>query len=124
MCLGNGGCGKGLVALQSLSTIKKGTRPFNFQSNEPFLEFLRQQIALSKFLSDAFRENTRYGRGEGIHPAITLNLESALKLLISNPMSPLRSLYDHSFYINLICPQGITWNPRLEGSGGLLSSKT
>jgi hypothetical protein len=25
-----------LVALQSLSTIKKGTSPFNFQPNEPF----------------------------------------------------------------------------------------
>jgi hypothetical protein len=29
----------GLVALHSLSTIKKGTNPFNFQSNEPFLSF-------------------------------------------------------------------------------------
>jgi hypothetical protein len=34
----------GLVALQSLSTIKKGTSPLNFQSNEPFLKFLRQRF--------------------------------------------------------------------------------
>ena len=30
----------GLVALQSLSTIKKGTSHFNVQSNEPFSKFL------------------------------------------------------------------------------------
>ena len=40
--LGNGGCGRGLVALQSLLTIKKGISPFNFQSNVPFLNFLRE----------------------------------------------------------------------------------
>jgi hypothetical protein len=28
-----------LVAPESLSTIKKDTKPFNFQSNEPFLGF-------------------------------------------------------------------------------------
>jgi hypothetical protein len=27
----------GLIALQSLSTIKKGTSPLNFQSNDSFL---------------------------------------------------------------------------------------
>ena len=32
----------GLVALKSLSTIKKGSRPLNFQSNEPFFKFLRE----------------------------------------------------------------------------------
>jgi hypothetical protein len=31
-----------LVALLSLSTIKKGTSHFNSQSNEPFLKFLQQ----------------------------------------------------------------------------------
>ena len=55
------GVGGGLVALISLSTIKEGTSPLNFQSNETFLEFLRQQIAMSKFLSDTYRENTRRG---------------------------------------------------------------
>ena len=30
----------GLVALLSLSTIKKGTSHFNFQSSEPFSKFL------------------------------------------------------------------------------------
>ena len=33
-----------LVAFQSLLTIKKGTSHFNFQSNEPFLKFLRQRV--------------------------------------------------------------------------------
>ena len=55
------GVGGGLATLQSLWAIKKGTSPFNFLSNELFLKFLRQQIAISKFLSGAFRENMRYG---------------------------------------------------------------
>ena len=33
---GKGGVRGGFVALKSLSTIKKGTSPLNFQSNEPF----------------------------------------------------------------------------------------
>jgi hypothetical protein len=33
-----------LVAFQSLSTIKKGTNHFSFQSNDPFLKFLRQHF--------------------------------------------------------------------------------
>ena len=35
----------------------------------------------------------------GIHPPITLNLKIALELRIINPISPLRSLYDHPFYM-------------------------
>ena len=38
-------------------------------------------------------------------------------------MSLLRSLYDYSFYINLICPQGITYNPCPEGCGGIVILK-
>ena len=34
--------GGGLVALLSLSTIKKGTSPFYFHPNKPFSRFLRQ----------------------------------------------------------------------------------
>jgi hypothetical protein len=34
----------GLDAFQSLSTVKKGASHFNFESNEPFLKFLRQRI--------------------------------------------------------------------------------
>ena len=42
---GNDACGGGgAVALESLSTIKKGTVPLNFQLNEPFLKFLRQRL--------------------------------------------------------------------------------
>ena len=33
-----------LVAIQSLSTIKKGTSRSNFQLNEPFSKFLRQLL--------------------------------------------------------------------------------
>jgi hypothetical protein len=40
---GNDGRG-GLVTLQSLSTIKKGTSHSDFQSNEPFSNFLRQLL--------------------------------------------------------------------------------
>ena len=53
------GVGVGLVALQSLLTYKKDTSLFNFQSNGPFSKFLQQQMAISKFLSDVFWENTR-----------------------------------------------------------------
>ena len=41
---GNEGHGRGLVTFQSLSTIKKGTSHSNFQSNEPFLKFIRQGV--------------------------------------------------------------------------------
>jgi len=40
----------GLVALQSLSTIKNGTNPFNFQSNEPVLKFLRQRLLQKPYM--------------------------------------------------------------------------
>jgi predicted transcriptional regulator len=33
-----------LIAFQSLSTIKKGTSPLNFQSNESFAKFLTPSI--------------------------------------------------------------------------------
>ena len=35
------GVGGGLVALQLFLTNIKGTRPFSFKLNEPFLKFLR-----------------------------------------------------------------------------------
>ena len=47
----------------------EGASPFNFKPNEPFLKFLRQQLAITKFLPDALWENTRYV-GRGIHPPI------------------------------------------------------
>ena len=42
------GMGGGLVTLQPLLINKNGTSPFNFQSNEPFSKFLRQQMAIKK----------------------------------------------------------------------------
>ena len=87
------GVGGGLVALQSFSTTKKDTNPFNVQSNELFLKFSRQQTAILKFLSDTFWENTRLG---GMHPPITLNLKKGTKIsnYQSNYPPPLQSLYD------------------------------
>ena len=52
-----------LAALQSLFTFQKSTSIFNLQSNELFLKFPRQQMAISKFLSDEFQENPRCGGG-------------------------------------------------------------
>ena len=59
------GMGEGLAALQSLLHIKKSTSPFNYQSNDLFPKFLRQQVAISKFLSGAFRENAEVLGGRG-----------------------------------------------------------
>ena len=42
----------------------------------------------------------------------------ALKLLFRNPTSSLQSLYDYPFYVNLICPQGITYSLALRDVGG------
>ena len=83
------------------------------------LQFLPQQMAISIFLSDAFWENLRSvcgggGRGLSILPSFWIS-ERAQKLLISNPISPLRCLYDHPFYINLILPQDIPYNLCSEG---------
>ena len=40
------GLERGLVALQSLLKVTKGTGPFDFQSNELFSKFLRQKMAI------------------------------------------------------------------------------
>ena len=52
---GNDGRG-GLVALQSLSTIKKGTSHSNFQLNEPFSKFLRR---LLRYALPGYGEKTK-----------------------------------------------------------------
>ena len=51
-------------------------------------------------------------------------LKRALAISISNQMSPFWSFYDNTFYKNIICPQGITYNPCPEGCGRVSSSKT
>jgi len=63
-------------------------------------------------------------RGVGeIYPPITLNLKNGTKIIISNLMSPVRNLYDCSFYINLKCSMGMS--PCPEGCReGLVPSKT
>ena len=106
----NGGSGKGLFAFQLLSTMKKGTSPFKFQSDEPFFTFLRQQMAISKFnLTRLGKVRGAGGRGSTL-PSLWISVR-ALNALIRNLINPLRSLYDHPFYINLICPQGLIYNP-------------
>ena len=47
---GNDGRG-GLVALQSLSTIKNGTSPLNSQSNEPFFEVSTTTPSLKPYMA-------------------------------------------------------------------------
>ena len=108
--------GEELVALQSFLTIINGSSHFIVQTNELFSNFLRQQTAISKFLLDAFLENTRsvWGISTLLSPWIS---KRVLKLLIINPMSPILILYDHPFYINLIYPQGIADNPCPKGYG-------
>jgi len=113
---------EGLDTLRSLLTIKKGTGPFNFQPNELFLKFQRQQIAISNLKSDAFWENMSW-EGEVSTLRSLWILEKALELLITDPMCPRQRWYDHPFYIYLICPQGITYNSYPEACGGLSSSK-
>ena len=70
-------------------------------------------MTFSKVLADAFQENTRYG-GISTLPSLWIS-KRALKFLIRNSISSLRRLCNHSFYINLKHPQGITYNPCPEG---------
>jgi len=84
------GVGGGLVAHQWFSTIKKGTSPFSFQSNDLFPMFQRHQMAFSKFLSDALRENMRYVRGIGYTLLSLWILKRTRELLITNPMNPFK----------------------------------
>ena len=65
--------GGGFFTLHSLFTTKKDTGPFNFQSNELFSQFLRQKMAVTKFLLYGFLENKRCG-GMLIHPPVPQNL--------------------------------------------------
>ena len=107
--------GEGLVALQSLLTAKKGS--FNFLASEHYLKFLRRQVAISQFLSDAFRSNTRWGGG--IRLPIAFKLKKVLENLSTNPMRPPSEVYTTALSRkNLISPKDITYNPYPEGWGG------
>jgi len=70
------GLGEGLVALQVLSTIKKGTGSLNFQWNELLFKSFGQRMTISKFSkqpSDAFQKNTRFFGGGESTQLITFN---------------------------------------------------
>ena len=104
---------RGLIALQSLLTNKKRPSPFTFQLNKPFLKFLWQQMAISKFLSYVYWENRRCEEVSILQSLWTL--QRALELLITNPISPLQILYNLPFYIYLMCPQGTTYHGHWRG---------
>ena len=128
---GGKGMGGGLVALQLLLTYKKWTSTFYFQSNEPSLKFISNQMGpgglcrprsfcymiielfLTKWVPQNFYRvhSGKKGVEGGPLPSDRFRLlKSELELSISNWLSPLSSLYEHCFYKNLICPHGITYN--------------
>ena len=84
------------------------------------------QMAISKFLSDAFQENMRCVCvwGGGIHPPTTLNLKQGMRMSdYQSNESPIKFIQFPFLYIPYM-PQGIIYNPCSEGPGGLSSSKT
>ena len=116
------GVGGGLVALQSLLTIKRGTSSFQFPFEWAFFEV---STTTKGHLKTSIRWiSGKYGEWRGVSTLRSLwILKEAVEPLVSNPKSPLWSLYSHAFYVNLTCPQGITYNSCSEGCGGLSSSK-
>ena len=114
MVLGEGG-GGGIHTLITLN-LKKGTGSLNFQSNELLSKFLRQQMTIWKFLSDASRENSRCGWDTT--PQITQNLiNGTITCDYQSNMPPTKFIRSPFLYISLICPQGITYNRCPEGCG-------
>jgi hypothetical protein len=74
-------------------------------------------MTITKFLSDAFRENTRCGRGD-THPLITLNIKKDTRTSDFKSNDPIPEFLRSQFlYIYLKCPQGITYNPCPESCG-------
>ena len=116
--------GRGLVVFQSLPTIKKGPCLFNFQSNELFLKSLRQQIAISKLKSDAFRENTRcVCVDQGIHRPITLNLKKGTRTSDYRSNEPFPKFIRSSFLYIPYMPPGHNLQPLPRRSWGVFIIK-
>ena len=111
--------GSNVTCSPSTLTIKMGTSPFNFPSNELILKFLRQQMSISKFISDVFQKNTRcWGEGGGTHPSMTLNFKTDTRSSDHQfNESPLKFIRSPFLYIPYI-PPSINYNPSPEGSGG------
>ena len=86
------------------------------------IKFVRSSLYDIKYPSQNFYQR-HFGKirglGGGIHPPITPNLKNGTKT--SDPVSPFCRLCDHPFYINLVCPHGISYNPRPQGCGARLS---
>jgi hypothetical protein len=77
----------GLVALKSLSTIKKGTRPLNFQSNEPNYNFINEIIKLSNrfffyvlVIAVQFARRIKMSIGSAISFAVNLQASKSIIL--------------------------------------------
>ena len=80
------------------------------------------ELFLTKWLSKNFNQ---IGLGENIEGGelpfdLFWLLKSELELSISNQMSPVSSLNEHSFYENHKCPQGITYNACPRALGGYI----
>ena len=83
-----------------------GTSTFDLQSNEPFSKFLRQQRAISYFLSDVFGENTKFGGGESIHPMFTFNLNRDTKTFDCQSNEPPPKFIQSRFLYKPYVPPG------------------
>jgi hypothetical protein len=116
------GCGRvgvegRLVALESLSTIKKGISPFYFQSKESFSKSPRQLLRYEVLWSKQQQQQQKIIHYthldfyyKNVKPFNHFRLlKWALGLSISNRMSPFGN--DNAFYKHLLCPQGINNNP-------------
>ena len=109
---------EGLVGLQSLLTNKKGTSPFNFQSNKPLSKVPKTKMVIWRFLSDTFRKNMRCGEISTLRSLSIL--KRMLELLITNKMSSPSEVYTINFlYIYIpYMPPGHNLQPLPWGLGG------
>ena len=104
--LGVNGCGEGgLVALQSLLTLKRALVLSISDGMNLFRSFYDNKRPSQNVYQTHFGKIGGMG-GEGISPPprSLCILKRTLKLLVANPLSPLRSSYAHPLYKNLVCP--------------------
>ena len=84
--------GGGMLPSNRFWLTKKALALPIFNRMSLFVKVLRQQVAISKFVSDALWENMRFGDGGYLPPNHSESSKRILELLISNPASPLQSL--------------------------------
>ena len=83
-----------------------------------FRSFYDNNWPCQNFYQMHFRRIQYVGGGGGYTRSDSWILKIAQELLITNPVSPLQTLCDHTFYIYLMYPQGVAYNPCCEGPGG------